>query len=229
MVALKAMKRVMSNQYPLNFGHEPSFASEDFLTLPCNEASVQMLQSWPSWPMHAMALVGPKGSGKSHLGHAWSTEAGAIHLTPEMDITTLSEGANLFIDDADSGKYDEDMLFHVYNWTKETSGSLLMTGQTAPNRWNVALKDLVSRLATVHVTSIGSPDEEALMMILSKLFSDRQLVVDETIVNYLISRMERSFEMAIRVVAEMDHTGLAKKRRLTRVLAKEVLETLDSE
>ena len=219
----------MSNQFPLDLEHAPSFASEDFLTLPCNEESVQILQNWPSWPMHALALVGPKGAGKSHLGHAWGEKADAVHLTPQSDISSLGEGSNLFVDDADSGLYPEDMLFHIYNWSKETGGSILFTGQTAPNHWSVALPDLKSRLATLQVTAIGSPDEDALMMILAKLFSDRQLMVDENILIYLVSRMERSFEMANRIVYEMDRTGLAKKRRLTRILAKEVLEKLDTQ
>lgn len=219
----------MSNQFPLNLEHASSFASEDFLTLPCNEEAVTLLQSWPSWPVHAVALIGPKGSGKSHLGHAWCEKAEAITLTPKTDITTLKEGCNLFVDDADSGLFPEDMLFHIYNWCKETSGSLLFTGQSAPNRWSIALPDLKSRLATLHVTSIGSPDEEALTMILAKLFSDRQLIIDDAILAYLVSRMERSFEMANKIVRELDILSLAKKRRLTRVLAKEVLEKLDTE
>lgn len=219
----------MSNQFPLNLEHASSFASEDFLTLPCNEEAVTLLQNWPSWPAHAVALIGPKGSGKSHLGHAWCEKADAITLMPKTDITTLKDGCNLFIDDADSGLFPEDMLFHVYNWCKETSGSLLFTGQSAPNRWSITLPDLKSRLATLHVTSIGAPDEEALTMILAKLFSDRQLIIDDTILAYLISRMERSFEMANKIVRELDILSLAKKRRLTRVLAKEVLEKLDTE
>ena len=219
----------MSNQFPLNLEHAPSFASEDFLTLPCNCEAVDILQNWPSWPVHAVALVGPKGSGKSHLGNAWSEKAGATLLTPQTDITTLKEGSNLLIDDADIGQFPEDMLFHAYNWCKETSGSMLFTGQSAPSRWEINLPDLKSRLATLQVASIGSPDEDALMMILAKLFSDRQLIIDDNILPYLVSRMERSFEMANSIVSELDQLSLAKNRRLTRNLAKEVLEKLDTE
>jgi chromosomal replication initiation ATPase DnaA len=219
----------MSNQFPLNLKHAPSFASEDFLKLPCNEDAVYILQNWPSWTSHAVALIGPKGSGKSHLGHAWSEKSGAIFLTPQTDITKLGNACNLFVDDADCGLFPEDMLFHVYNWCKETSGSLLFTGQTAPNRWTVTLPDLKSRLATVQVTSIGSPDEDALTMVLAKLFADRQLIIDDTILPYIVSRMERSFDMANKIVSELDRISLAKKRRLTKILAKEVLEKLDTE
>ncbi len=219
----------MSKQIPLDLKHTSSFASEDFLTLPCNDEAVGLLESWPSWPSHALALIGPKGSGKSHLGHAWCQKADATSLTPKSDITTLKEGCNLFVDDADQGLFPEDMLFHVYNWCKETSGTILFTGQTAPNRWSIELPDLKSRLATLHVTSIGQPDEDALMMILAKLFSDRQLKIDDNILPYLVSRMERSFDMANIIVAELDHISLAKKRRLTKILAKEVLEKLDTE
>ncbi len=223
------MKRAMSNQFPLNLEHAPSFASEDFLELPCNEEAVKLLQGWPLWSMHAMALIGPGGSGKSHLGHAWCLKSNAIELTPKTDITGLGEGVNIFIDDADNGSFEEDMLFHVYNWTKETNGSLLITGKSSPTRWNIGLKDLKSRMATLQVATIGAPDDEALMMILSKLFADRQLVVDQALLQYLVLRMERSFECATRIVAEMDRLALAKMRKITKALAKEVLEILDVE
>lgn len=219
----------MSDQFPLNLEHVPSFASEDLLTLSCNVEAVQILQSWPDWPSHALALIGPKGAGKSHLGHAWGAQVGAIDLTPSFDITTLSEGSNVLVDDADSGIYNEDMLFHLYNWTKETGGTILFTGNVAPNNWVIKLPDLKSRLATIYVTSIGVPDEEALMMILAKLLSDRQLIYGENLLDYLVTRMERSFEFANRVAAELDQMALAKKRRITRNLAREVLEKLDSE
>ena len=223
------MKRLMTSQLPLDLKHAPSFASEDFLMLPCNSDAVNMLQGWPDWPSHAVALVGPKGSGKSHIGHAWCIKSDAIILKPNSDITTLNDGANIFVDNADDGDFPEDMLFHIYNWAKETSGSILFTGKNAPNRWPVQLPDLKSRLATLTVTSIGSPDEEALAMILAKLFSDRQLVIDDNILPFLVTRMERSFETAITIVEELDHLSLVRKRRLTRVLAKEVIEKLEDQ
>ena len=58
---------------------------------------------------------------------------------------------------------------------------------------------------------------------LVKLFADRQLAVDETLVSYLVTRIERTFQAARAVVAKLDLEAMQRKRPLTRALAAEVL------
>jgi len=67
-----------------------------------------------------------------------------------------------------------------------------------------------------------------LQALLVKQFSDRQLQVDVTVVRYLVERMERSFEMARRLVDELDLTALRQGRRVTTVLASKALVKLAS-
>lgn len=92
--------------------------------------------------------------------------------------------------------------------------------------WPVELPDLKSRLKAATVVEIGEPDDELLMQVLTKLFADRQLFVDERLIGYIVARMERSLEAAQTIVERIDHLALARATRPTRALAAEVLEAL---
>lgn len=219
-----------SSQIPLSLPHETSFARVDFMTAPCNEAAVRQMDLWPGWPHAVMALVGPEGSGKSHLASDWAARAGARRFTPQMPADSLAGGdpVPLLIEDADRGAYAEDTVLHVYNWVRETGQTLLLTARTAPTRWPVRLPDLRSRLSTVPVMEIGPPDDTLLALLLAKLFADRQLAVAPDVVTYLLPRMERRFDFAHRLVALMDSRALSSKRAITIPLARDCLESLTS-
>jgi chromosomal replication initiation ATPase DnaA len=70
---------------------------------------------------------------------------------------------------------------------------------------------------------MAAPDDALLRALLVKLFSDRQLAVDENLINFLAVRIERSFAAARTVVARLDHEAMRQQRPLTRALAAELL------
>ena len=206
-------------QIPMNLAHAPSFERVDFIVSPSNQLAVNFIDSWPNWPLHAAALVGPKGCGKSHLAHCWLERAGGTVFTPGKDVSDVAASTALLIEDLPA----EDDIFHLYNWTRETGGFLLFTSETAPNKWSVALPDLRSRLSTLPVLDINEPDDMLLSALLMKLFSDRQLQVDYPVVDYILPRMERSFAAASGLVMKLDEAALSGKRKITRALARDIL------
>jgi len=211
---------------PLHLPHEPSYDMADFIVSSSNEAAVALVDRWPEWPLHAVALVGPAAAGKSHLGHAWAARAGAKTLAPDAKPEALQPGQAYLVEDADRAGYDAATLFHLYNWARETGGTVLMTALTAPTKWPFALPDLRSRLATLPVAEIQPPDDQLLMALFIKLFSDRQLQVDLPVIDYLLPRVERSFAAVRALVAMMDDRSLAGKRKITKALARTCLEEL---
>lgn len=213
-----------AKQIPLELPHRPSFEMADFIVSASNEAAFSLVDGWPNWPHHAIALVGPAASGKTHLAKAWAKRAEALELNPAEEIDAVPPGSNILVDEADTANRRDETLFHLFNWTKETGGHLLITGRTAPNLWDVSLPDLKSRLATIPVAEINEPDDHLLMILLVKLFSDRQLQVDLAVVDYIIKRIERSFTAAKTLVDAIDRHALADKRKITRALAKTCLE-----
>jgi chromosomal replication initiation ATPase DnaA len=213
-------------QLALALPHSESFAREDFLAGASNAAALAMVERWPDWPDRAFALVGPEGAGKSHLAAIWAERSGARRVSAraldETDpIAALATGA-LVVEDA-SARLDQRALFHLLNLVREEEAFLLLTAQSQPAAWNIALPDLASRLRAVPHVAVSAPDDALLRAILLKLFADRQLAVDESLIGYLVTRIERSFAAARSVVATLDGEALRRKRPVTRALAAELL------
>ena len=69
--------RVQPRQLAFALPHAESLTRDNFLEGPANEAGLALIDSWPDWPNRVMLLVGPEGSGKSHLAAIWAETAGA--------------------------------------------------------------------------------------------------------------------------------------------------------
>lgn len=203
---------------------------EDFLVGPSNEVAYAMIESWPAWPDSWLRLVGPEGAGKSHLAAIWAKAAHAW-IVPAREVTEdkvphLASGGALAIEDCDMGGRDERALFHLMNAIRARGGHLLLTARSEPDRWGLAVPDLLSRLRLAPQVTIAPPDDMLLRALLVKLFIDRQLVVDTGIIEALALRMERSFAAARDVVDRLDRRALERGRRVTRPLVQEVLAEL---
>ena len=214
-------------QLVLALDHAESFAREDFLSGSCNAAALAQIERWPDWGAQALVLVGPEGCGKSHLAGIWAANAGARFLAaralaPTLVPTALATGA-VVIENLGPGEFDERALFHLLNLAREERAFVLLTARSAPAGWPIGLADLASRLKALPVATLTAPDEALLRAVLVKLFADRQLAVDESLIGYLAKRIERSLAAARSVVAALDQEAMRQKRPLTRALAAEIL------
>jgi chromosomal replication initiation ATPase DnaA len=214
-------------QLALALGHRDSFARDDFLRGPTNADALAMVEHWPDWPARTLGLVGPEGAGKSHLAAIWAETSGARFLAgralAEADLPAALATGALVIEDLEPGSFDERALFHLLNLGREESAFLLLTSRAAPATWPVRIADLGSRLRAVPVVELGPPDDTLLRAVLIKLFADRQLRVDDNLVNYLVTRIERTFAAGREVVALLDREALRQQRPVTRALAAELL------
>ena len=212
-------------QLALALDHAESFAREDFLSGPSNAAALALIDMWPGWPHRSVILTGPEGSGKSHLAAIWAQAAGARliaarALEPASVPRALATGA-LVVEDITAGSFDERALFHLVNLAGEEAAFLLLTARQAPAA--LAVRDLASRLKALPVVALAPPDDALLRAVLVKLFADRQLAVDESLIGYVATRIERSFAAARACVTRLDEEALRQKRPLTRALAAEIL------
>jgi len=215
-------------QLALDLPIDPRFGREDFLVSPSNEAAYGLIERWPDWPDTILLLRGPRGSGKSHLASIWSTAAkawtaAARDITDERVPHLVSNGA-VVIEDADRGPRDEMALFHLLNLARERKAFLVVTCEMPPDRWGLQTPDLLSRLRLAPSIMVQAPDDALLRAVLVKLFIDRQLVVDTSVVDYIALRIERSLRRAAEIVAALDWEALSRGRRISRSIAAAVLE-----
>ena len=220
--------RVRPRQLAFALPHAESLTRDNFMEGSANAQALALVDAWPDWPNRVMMLVGPEGSGKSHLASIWAAEAGArsvaAHtLTPANMPGELATGA-LVVDDLDPAAVDERALFHLLNLAREDEAYVLMTGRVLPSAFPVELRDLRSRLRAVSVVSLTPPDDQLFRALIVKFCADRQMTVDESIVSYLATRIERSFAAARQAVELLDGEALRQRRPVTRALAAEVLK-----
>lgn len=224
------MKDDAGRQLVLDLPLRTARGRDDFLVTPSNAAAVAVVDSFPDWPHYGVVLLGAAGSGKSHLLEVWRQAAGARliaapELSSEAPDALLRNGA-LAIDDAPGKSLDERALFHLLNLARQTASHVLIASTTDPAHWPVTLPDLASRLKALAVTRLDPPDDVLLRGVLVKLFADRQLAVDESVVSYLMLRMPRELEAARHLVAEIDQLALVEKAAVTRALAARVLQRM---
>jgi chromosomal replication initiation ATPase DnaA len=222
----------LARQLPLELPLAPGFGRDDFFVSGSNETAYSTIESWPAWPDPVLLLLGPAGSGKSHLGAIWAATAGA-QIRPAAslagaDIDALA-AAPLLLEDAEAAEGAQTQLFHLVNLTRERGAPLLLTARRPPDSWGLGLADLLSRLRLAPCVEIGAPDDALMRAVLVKLLIDRQLVVDVRIVEYAALHLDRSLDAARRFIEALDREALSRRGRITRQMAADVLGALAGE
>jgi len=193
------------SQIPLNLRPDGRQSFSNFNESAGNQAAVAMLRARDRWPSAAILLLGPAGSGKSHLGQAWQSEHGGT-----------------FMDDAQNA--DETILFDTINraLAGQISG-LLLASAISPKMWNIAMPDLKSRLFSMPTLHLAEHDEESLEPILRTLFGQVGREVSQDVVTYVLRQSERSVETLRELVHELDVEAGSKKADLTKTFVAKYL------
>jgi chromosomal replication initiation ATPase DnaA len=172
-------------------------------------------------------LVGPEGCGKSHLAAIWADEAGArstsAHALAASAVPAALATGALVVEDLKPGDFDELAVFHLLNLVREEGAYALITARMLPSAMDVELRDLRSRLRALPSVSLLPPDDQLFRALIVKYSADRQLAIDESVVGYLATRIERSYAAARRAVQLLDREALRQGRPVTRALAVELL------
>jgi chromosomal replication initiation ATPase DnaA len=219
--------RLQPRQLTFALPHAESLTRDNFLEGPANAAGLALIDSWPEWPNRIMLLLGPEGSGKSHLAAIWAEQAGARSTTAHALTATAVPGAlatgALVVEDLRSSDFDDRALFHLMNLAREDGAFVLVTAREPPTTFQIELRDLRSRLRAIPAVSLLPPDDQLFRALIVKFCADRQLAVDETVVSYLATRIERSYAAARQAVELLDAEALRLGRPVSRALAAELL------
>lgn len=210
-------------QLPFDLPQRNAMGAADFVASRSNEAALALIQAWPSWPVPALAVHGPAGCGKTHLGHVFQEKVGdkALFLTAPTTLPDLPERPVLILDEP---RLDETAFFHLLNSVKGEGGSLLILSRTAPARWPLTLPDLASRLKAVPSVEVAAPDDALLAAVLVKHFADRQIHVTSGVIDYVLKHSERSFAGAGNIADRLDRAALAQGRAITIPLVRQILD-----
>ena len=213
----------MTEQLSLNLPYRTAYGREAFWVAPCNQQAVAWIDKYPDWPVPAVFIYGPAGSGKTHLVHLFTEDA--------IDGRTLTSDfrppfqKKIAVENVDK-LASEEALLHLFNFIKELGGNLLLTARTIPH---FSLPDLQSRMALLPKIEIAMPDEQVIQMVAKKAFEDRHVLVEENVLNYLATHLTRSFSLVQKVVEMADKKSLSAGRKITIPILKQVIDEIKQE
>ena len=237
------------DQLTIPFESRPALGRLDFVVSHCNRDAVALIDAYPNWGDAdydgvGVILVGDEKCGKTHLCHVWGERTGALWLgaddfrlldgdgdgvAPWVEKIEKSSLTPLCVIVDDCHTIDaHEQLFNLYNRMVDVGGRLLLTGTDIPQSWGITVPDLLSRLSTMPLASIASPDDMMLGMLLVKLFNDRQLQVPADVILYVLKRLPRTYDSIADFVTHADALALHDGRSITVPLARRVLDTMQS-
>ena len=166
-------------------------------------------------------LYGPKKSGKSYLAKIWLKNNNAIEYNNNYE-TLLNISSNILIDNLIF--YDQEKIFHIVNKCILNNSKILITSDIKINSIDFKFNDLSSRLKTFSNLEINQPNDEMLLAILTKLLVDKQFIINSNeIFEFILRRVDRSYQGIYEIVNKLDILSLEKKRQLTIPLIKEIM------
>lgn len=209
------------------FAPATSYAPQDFVRGEANEEACRLVERWPDWPYSLILLHGPKGCGKTHLAHLFAAKAHAAFIDPkrvgQATADQLLTGRHAWvIDDVEQVK-DAAALAQLINHARARGDYLLLVGSAPAAQLPFTLPDLKSRLNMLPAVALGSPDDALLAGVLAKSFADRQLRIAPDVLQFAVTRLERSYEAAQQFAEVMDKMSLARGRAVTLSLVREAL------
>lgn len=214
-------------QLALPFAYVPRFRVEDFIAAPSNEEARAWLGRTTGWPAGRLALYGEAGCGKTHLLQLWAERHGALLVEgPSLRrLPEIGSAPTIAVDDADAVP-EETALLHLVNLAAEMRRPLLLVGRAAPARWRVRLPDLASRLRAMTAVAVRPAEDPLLRALLARLLSERQLVLGESLQDWLLARLPRHPAALREAAARLDRQALAAGGRVTRAMAAELVAAI---
>ena len=222
----------MSEQLPLITG-DALQVSAGLITGPENEIAIKWLKNWPDWPPPSrfLNIFGPKACGKSCLGEFHQKRTGA-QLFTRLDSWEPSKltGSHFILDDIILSKnWSEEALFFLYQNVTGNSGTILFLSEKPISSIAWQLHDLRSRFRSVNAQEILPLREASLRPLLQHHFTQRQCVISQTVLNFLVPRVQREYSYVQKIVNEIDKLSLNSKKAVSIGLVKQVLSEISGD
>ena len=219
----------MSDQLILKFPTHQAYKKEDFYVSPSNREAYDFINSWPKWIKRIINIFGPAGSGKTHLASILKNKTTFLQVDSnklnQKTFLKFKTKEALIIENLDE-KISEKLLFSLWNSVLQDNKYLLITSKQPINSYKFKLRDLESRVNSSLTIGIKLPSDDLISVILAKNFSDKQIKVEKKHIDYIIKRIDRSYEKISQFILTLDKYSLKKGSPFSLKLIKEVLKMI---
>ena len=215
------------NQLLLDFNHKQNFKDDDFYVSKSNFYTYELINKWPTWEKNFLNISGEKYSGKTHLVNIFLNKFKGVRL----DFKSLSDESlkdikvhqNIILEDIDKN-LNERLLYALFNVIDQDSKFLIMTSTNPISEIKFRLEDLRSRTKNCLLAKIEKPDDELMFALILKNLSDRQIIMDKKLINFIIKRIDRSYVKIFEFIYKIDMISLKKKKSIDFKIINEALE-----
>tara|TARA_B100000700_G_scaffold329080_1_gene449208 strand:- start:1010 stop:1669 length:660 start_codon:yes stop_codon:yes gene_type:complete len=219
----------MTDQLILNFPSKNLYLKEDYYVSSSNKDAYNFINSWPKWPKRIVNVFGPDGSGKTHTVSLLKNKTSLIKISKkeinDEIFYKLKTKEALIIEDFDE-KISESIFFSLWNKILQDNKYLLITSIEPVINYKFKLEDLNSRINSCIRVGIKLPSDNLIAVILSKNFSDKQINVKKNHIDYILKRIDRSYEKISKFISILDKYSLKKGSPVSLKLIKEVLKMI---
>ena len=214
------------DQLILKFDHEQNFKDDDFYVSGSNKKIYDLLNKWPKWEKNFLNIAGDQYSGKTHLMNIFMKKFKGIKfdaksLTDE-DLNKTKIYENIILEDLNE-KVDEKLIYSLLNIIDIDNKFIIVTSEKSIVDINFSLIDLRSRTKNFIVQKIEKPDDDLMFALILKNLSDRQILIDKKLINFIVKRIDRSYSKIFDFIYKIDETSLKKKKPIDLKIIKEVL------
>ena len=215
------------NQLLFNFEYKQNFKDEDFYVSSSNYYAFKLINSWPKWEKNLLNIYGEKYSGKTHLTNIFIKKFKGFKIKANSfenkNLNEIKIYENIILDNFDQN-IDEYLIYSLFNIIDQDNKYLIINSLTPINEMNFKLDDLKSRTKNCLVAKIDKPDDELMFALILKNFSDRQIVIDKKLINFIIKRVDRSYDKIFEFIYKIDEISLKKKKPIDFKIIKEILK-----
>jgi len=214
------------NQLLLNFEYKQNFKDEDFYVSNSNYYAFNLINSWPKWEKNFLNICGEKYSGKTHLSNIFLKKFKGIKIDANSfenkNLKEIKIYENVILDNLGQN-VDERIIYSLFNIIDQDNKYLIINSLIPVSKISFKLEDLRSRTKNCLVAKIDKPEDDLMFALILKNFSDRQIIIDKKLIDFIIKRVDRSYDKIFEFIYKIDEISLKRKKSIDFKIIKEVL------
>ena len=214
------------NQLLLNFEYKQNFKDEDFYVSNSNYYAFNLINSWPKWEKNFLNICGEKYSGKTHLSNIFLKKFKGIKIDANSfenkNLKEIKIYENVILDNLGQN-VDERLIYSLFNIIDQDNKYLIINSLIPVSKISFKLEDLRSRTKNCLVAKIDKPEDDLMFALILKNFSDRQIIIDKKLIDFIIKRVDRSYSKTFEFIYKIDKISLKRKKSIDFKIIKEVL------
>ena len=219
----------MTDQLLFKFPSKQIYLKEDFYVSPSNQEAYDFVNIWPKWFKRIVNIFGPSGSGKTHLTSIFKNKTSTMLIqSDELNdkVFLKFKIKEALIIEKLKQSVSENILFSLWNTALQDNKYILITSEKPISSFKYKIPDLKSRVDSAEFIGIKLPSDDLISVILAKNFSDKQIKVEKKHIDYIIKRIDRSYEKISQFISTLDKYSLKKGTPFGLKLIKEVLKVI---